>query len=122
MCTVVVLQPASPLTLTLPSAPCPLFLLPACSTVSDSDGCTTPSTPVLSPKPHDAVAADKCPSELPSAKPLDEADRLLTLHMALKCADLGHLAADLPVHERYGGEPEGETEREWGGHTRQAAV
>ena len=74
-----------------------MFPLPACSSTSDSDGSTTPLTPSLLPY---GMAADKCPSELPSAKPLDEADRLLTLHMALKCADLGHLAADLPVHER----------------------
>ena len=29
---------------------------------------------------------------------LDENECLLVLQMALKCADLGHLAADLPVH------------------------
>ena len=30
--------------------------------------------------------------------PLDEAERVLTLQLALKCADLGHTSADLPVH------------------------
>ena len=33
-------------------------------------------------------------------RPLDEAERMLSLQLALKVADLGHLAAQLPVHER----------------------
>jgi hypothetical protein len=32
----------------------------------------------------------------------DEADRSLLLQMALKCADVGHLAATWEVHHRYG--------------------
>ena len=39
--------------------------------------------------------------------PLDEEERLLTLQMALKCSDLGHLAADLEVHVRCVGGPAG---------------
>ena len=30
--------------------------------------------------------------------PLDEAERLLTLQLVLKCSDMGHTSADLPVH------------------------
>jgi hypothetical protein len=32
--------------------------------------------------------------------PLDENERLLSLQMALKCADLGHLTGSLTVHKR----------------------
>jgi hypothetical protein len=32
--------------------------------------------------------------------PLDESERLLSLQMALKCADVGHLAASLEVRRR----------------------
>lgn len=32
--------------------------------------------------------------------PLDENERLLGLQMALKCADVGHVTAALPVHIR----------------------
>lgn len=34
----------------------------------------------------------------PAPKPVDEAERMLTLQVALKCADLGNLAADTPVY------------------------
>ena len=30
--------------------------------------------------------------------PLDEAERVLTLQLALKCSDLGHTTASLPTH------------------------
>ncbi|GBF94222.1 hypothetical protein Rsub_06492 [Raphidocelis subcapitata] len=33
--------------------------------------------------------------------PLDENERLLSLQMALKCADVGHLTGALPVHKRW---------------------
>ena len=39
-------------------------------------------------------------SSLPAPKPQDETERLLGLQIALKCADLGHLAAERGVHER----------------------
>jgi hypothetical protein len=32
--------------------------------------------------------------------PLDENERVLGLQMALKCADVGHVTAALPVHIR----------------------
>ncbi len=31
----------------------------------------------------------------------NDADRLLTLQAALKCSDLGHLAAPLPIHLKW---------------------
>ncbi|KAL6759759.1 hypothetical protein V8C86DRAFT_1826880 [Haematococcus lacustris] len=34
----------------------------------------------------------------PELQPVSEQDKLLSLQMALKCSDLGHLAAPLPVH------------------------
>lgn len=34
--------------------------------------------------------------------PLDENERVLGLQMALKCADVGHVTASLPVHIRWG--------------------
>jgi hypothetical protein len=42
------------------------------------------------------------PLSVPPAGPLveDEADRSLLLQMALKCADVGHLAATWEVHHR----------------------
>lgn len=33
--------------------------------------------------------------------PLDENERLLSLQMALKCSDLGHIASALPVHLKW---------------------
>ncbi len=39
-------------------------------------------------------------SEAQIILPLDENERLLSLQMALKCADLGHVIAALPVHCR----------------------
>ena len=33
--------------------------------------------------------------------PLDEAERVLTLQLALKCSDLGHISTSLPVHLRW---------------------
>lgn len=40
-------------------------------------------------------------SKQPSApKPLDDMERLLTLQLAIKAADLGHLGEDLEVHKR----------------------
>jgi len=35
--------------------------------------------------------------------PLDENERLLSLQMAIKCADLGHCTAARPVHKRWAG-------------------
>ena len=40
---------------------------------------------------------------MPTA-PIDDAERLLSLQMALKCSDLSHLFADLDVHMRWVGE------------------
>ncbi|KAG2490637.1 hypothetical protein HYH03_011028 [Edaphochlamys debaryana] len=34
-------------------------------------------------------------------KPVDDTERLLSLQMALKCADIGHLGEELPVHKRW---------------------
>lgn len=34
-------------------------------------------------------------------QPLDDAERMLSLQMALKCADLGHMAAELSVHVKW---------------------
>ncbi len=31
-------------------------------------------------------------------QPLDETERMLSLQMALKCADLGHVTSALPLH------------------------
>ena len=33
--------------------------------------------------------------------PLDEAERILSLQLALKCSDLGHTTASLPVHLKW---------------------
>ena len=33
--------------------------------------------------------------------PMDEAERLLSLQLALKCSDLGHTTASLPVHLKW---------------------
>ena len=35
------------------------------------------------------------------AQPLDETELLLSLQLALKCSDLGHTAACLPVHLKW---------------------
>lgn len=32
---------------------------------------------------------------------MDESERILSLQMALKCADIGHVTASLPVHLRW---------------------
>lgn len=53
----------------------------------------------LSASPTAAVStAHPPPGSAPS--PLDEAERLLTLQVALKAADVGHLGEELCVHER----------------------
>lgn len=36
-----------------------------------------------------------------SVVPLDEAERILSLQLALKCSDMGHISADLAVHLRW---------------------
>ncbi|KAG2492524.1 hypothetical protein HYH03_009189 [Edaphochlamys debaryana] len=38
---------------------------------------------------------------LAAPKPLDETERVLTLQVAIKVADLGHLGEELPVHKRW---------------------
>ena len=38
------------------------------------------------------------PPQPPHLEPVDEAERMLSLQMALKCADLGHAAESLDVH------------------------
>ena len=45
--------------------------------------------------------------------PLDKTERLLSLQMALKCSDLGHLAATLPVHLRWVSSLEEEVSEGW---------
>ncbi|KAG2436288.1 hypothetical protein HXX76_006599 [Chlamydomonas incerta] len=40
-------------------------------------------------------------SSMPAPVPVDETERLLTLQVALKVADIGHLGESLPVHERW---------------------
>ncbi|GIM16339.1 hypothetical protein Vretimale_18970 [Volvox reticuliferus] len=43
-----------------------------------------------------------CPVEIDKIViPLDENERILSLQMALKCSDLGHVSASLPVHCRW---------------------
>ena len=58
----------------------------------------TPSfvTFISQSKPH---SQSKLPSL--SVMPLDEAERVLTLQLALKCSDMGHTSADLAVHLRW---------------------
>ena len=41
--------------------------------------------------------AEAAPGPSPP-KPIDETERILSLQVALKCADLGNLAADTPVY------------------------
>ncbi len=51
--------------------------------------------------PGPAGDAEAClsPGGAPAPpKPIDEAERILTLQVALKCADLGNLAAHTPVY------------------------
>ncbi|GIL94723.1 hypothetical protein Vretimale_939 [Volvox reticuliferus] len=56
----------------------------------------------------------------PAPKPVDETERLLSLQMALKAADIGHLGEELEVHKRWLGVLEeeffrqGDRERELG--------
>ncbi|KAG2490632.1 hypothetical protein HYH03_011023 [Edaphochlamys debaryana] len=37
----------------------------------------------------------------PAPQPVDDTERLLSLQVALKCADIGHLGEELPVHKRW---------------------
>ncbi|KAJ9505875.1 hypothetical protein QJQ45_010053 [Haematococcus lacustris] len=49
--------------------------------------------------PHPVVGSScNSHSERKVLQPLSEQDKLISLQMALKCSDLGHLAAPLPVH------------------------
>ncbi|KAL6762148.1 hypothetical protein V8C86DRAFT_1806156 [Haematococcus lacustris] len=49
--------------------------------------------------PHPVVgSSSNSHSERKVPQPLSEQDKLISLQMALKCSDLGHLAAPLPVH------------------------
>ncbi|GIL62511.1 hypothetical protein Vafri_16725 [Volvox africanus] len=49
-----------------------------------------------------AQGGSGCPVEIDKIViPLDENERILSLQMALKCSDLGHVSASLPVHCRW---------------------
>ncbi|GIL46288.1 hypothetical protein Vafri_3305 [Volvox africanus] len=60
------------------------------------------------------------PPQLTAPKPVDETERLLSLQVALKAADIGHLGEELEVHKRWLGVLEeeffrqGDREREMG--------
>jgi hypothetical protein len=50
----------------------------------------------------DNSTANSCSGEQDKiVLPLDENERVLGLQMALKCADVGHVTAALPVHIRW---------------------
>jgi hypothetical protein len=39
-------------------------------------------------------------TEYPPPRPVDDTERLLSLQIALKCADIGHLGESLEVHKK----------------------
>ncbi|KAJ9520544.1 hypothetical protein QJQ45_007398 [Haematococcus lacustris] len=62
----------------------------------------SPSELSISSSYHAASVRGSCESHSPkdgkNLQPSSDQDKLLSLQMALKCSDLGHLAAPLPVH------------------------
>ncbi|GFR42649.1 hypothetical protein Agub_g3586, partial [Astrephomene gubernaculifera] len=61
---------------------------------------------VLSFTPDSTLVSEPCAAfaanwSEPPPKPVDETERLLSLQVALKCADIGHLGEALEVHKRW---------------------
>ena len=46
------------------------------------------------------AAASAAASAAPPPQPVDDTERLLSLQLALKCADIGHLGESLEVHNK----------------------
>ncbi|KAG2425826.1 hypothetical protein HXX76_013451 [Chlamydomonas incerta] len=47
------------------------------------------------------AAASAAAAGAPAPRPVDDTERLLTLQIALKCADIGHLGESLEVHKKW---------------------